>query len=1326
MATYLTQHLKLRVNSNLTADAKYNLEKIDSLGSRFSVAADGDTNIKSPEDILVEPHSADVGGSGAGGKITIGTERSVYSDWIDAIINAKTTKLGGKVGLRDQAGNSADPLTKYLNIQYKSDLSGSKDTASDRTLSIDMEGGDRDIKLGGNVLLDSGLSIVGTGGLTLSIGGSSSLTLPLSGTIATLLGVETFQNKTIDANNNTLLNIANANISSTAAIAYSKLNLSNSILNSDVSPSAAIARSKLASGPANHVVINDSSGVMTSEAALSTSRGGTGVSGSAVFPSSGTILSDTNTATVSNKSLSGITNTFSNIPYSALTLANSIVNADISNAANISYSKLNLSNSIVNTDIQAGAAIALSKLASLTQNRALVSDSLGVISASNVSAAELNSLIGVTSNVQSQFASKLDRTLNNSQLPGQASGDLIYASSSSAFSRIPIGSNGQVLRSNGTTPYWSSAASGDVSGPNSVVDRAISVFNGTSGKVVMAAPNVIDPDGSITFPDQAEARFYEDSINGTNWVALRAPSAIVTSYSISLPVADGLASQALVTDGAGQLTWTDVITTDLNQYHIGIGNSANIRAPTDTNALGDILASVASGLTIKSGVISDTHIAASAAIDASKIADGSVSNTEFQYLDGLTGNIQTQLDSKLDDISASTDNAIVRWDGATGTAIQDSTVIISDVGDITGVGDLTIKDTLTIQGDTSGSIDIVANSTGSRLRIGDSSKVLDLPGKIEIGDYGFEVNGVNINGTIYDVGLHVNDIGGNRPAQIMLHRHSTTWESIILGARSNTDDNTHAAVTADMDLLTIYGAGHTGNHYDIFGAIRIRSDDSGTISPSSSPGQITFEVTPNGLNFPLPAVTIRNNKVVRFHSTTASTVPYIDANKDLVSSAITPTELGYLSGVTSNIQTQLDGKEPLQTHGNISTTTSGVTIGSGTGSTVGPNVTVDVASASISAQGLVQLSNSYTGSSQTLATTEKALSDSWAVRDNRIAVVSPLSGTTTYYTTLQAAFNAIPAATNASEARQVYTVHIPSGTYDEDVTIQINNRRINVICHGSVALGALSGSSWGTGGTPRNLTIHNDGTATIDGIRSGIAITSASPLVEGMTTHQSYLSKFRISGDLILTSNVGISSEFNLEVEVFGNMTTSGYAGNCNLYVKNSRFRGTFGGNSARLQAAYNTRFDGLVTVNNYTLIKDSYIGAGMTVNSTTIDLNPDGIFNTYISGTFTGPASSLRVDPATNYWIAANGVTLAGGATVVYKFKGRSYDTTWVNGDGATKVITHNLGTRKVRVTIYDETTYEDLWVDTVVRTSDNVVTLTASEAPGIGDTWRVIIDAI
>jgi len=50
------------------------------------------------------------------------------------------------------------------------------------------------------------------------------------------------------------------------------------------------------------------------------------------------------------------------VPYSALTLADSIVNADINTGAAIAYSKLNLTGSILNADINASANIVESKL----------------------------------------------------------------------------------------------------------------------------------------------------------------------------------------------------------------------------------------------------------------------------------------------------------------------------------------------------------------------------------------------------------------------------------------------------------------------------------------------------------------------------------------------------------------------------------------------------------------------------------------------------------------------------------------------------------------------------------------------------------------------------------------------------------------------------------------------------------------------------------------------------------------------------------------------------------------------------------------------------
>jgi hypothetical protein len=93
-------------------------------------------------------------------------------------------------------------------------------------------------------------------------------------------------------------------------------------------------------------------------------------------------------------------------------------------------------------------------------------------------------------------------------------------------------------------------------------DISIATFNYTDNTVNILDSTISTPltvTGNSTAG--AELRLPEDTDNGTNYIAIKAPDSIASNLTLTLPSADGANGQALVTNGSGVLSFTTLSTT---------------------------------------------------------------------------------------------------------------------------------------------------------------------------------------------------------------------------------------------------------------------------------------------------------------------------------------------------------------------------------------------------------------------------------------------------------------------------------------------------------------------------------------------------------------------------------------------------------------------------------------------------------------------------------------------------------------------------------------------------------------------------------------------
>jgi len=124
----------------------------------------------------------------------------------------------------------------------------------------------------------------------------------------------------------------------------------------------------------------------------------------------GGVVTETSTDTLTNKSLNFANNTFTTTLALLQTAVSDATLVDLDDSQTLTNKNIDSDNNtitnIANADIKSSAAIAFSKMENLTTARALVSDSNGDVSVSDVTSTEIGYLDGVSSAIQTQLDNK--------------------------------------------------------------------------------------------------------------------------------------------------------------------------------------------------------------------------------------------------------------------------------------------------------------------------------------------------------------------------------------------------------------------------------------------------------------------------------------------------------------------------------------------------------------------------------------------------------------------------------------------------------------------------------------------------------------------------------------------------------------------------------------------------------------------------------------------------------------------------------------------------------------------------------------------------------
>ena len=292
-----------------------------------------------------------------------------------------------------------------------------------------------------------------------------------------------------------------------------------------------------------------------------------------------------------------------------------------------------------------------------------------------------------------------------------------------------------------------------------------------------------------------------------------------------------------------------------------------------------------------SGTVSNSQVGTG--IDATKIADGSVTNTEFQHIGTVSSNVQTQLDGKLtasnnlsDVGAASTARSNL---GLGSMAVQNSGTVSISGGSITGIGTPSNNSDVAIKS----YVDELVAGLRTRIiaEVATTANV-NLTNGLEAGD---TIDGVTLvagdrvlvkdQSDATENGLYLAVSSGAASRDPQYDTIAELSGGLIVVNQGSTNDNKIFLCTTDSDG----SLGSTNITYT-------------QVTPSNTGTVTSIGLTQSGSEFSISGSPVTSAGNIKLD------VNRISATKIGANSNVSDTEFGYLDGVTSSIQTQINNK----------------------------------------------------------------------------------------------------------------------------------------------------------------------------------------------------------------------------------------------------------------------------------------------------------------------------------------------------------------------------------------------------------------------------------